>query len=405
MENRNILIGVTGSIAAYKICSLVSSLSKQGYNVKVIETKHATDFIPPLTLAALSHNDVYTDEFNGENEAMIPHIALSKWADVFCIAPADANILAKAAVGIADDLLSSAILACTKPVLVAPAMNVHMYENPATQANLNTLRSRGWHIVEPESGMLACQDEGKGRLADLKVLENAIFDVLEQQNTDQNLLTGKKVVISAGPTVEPLDPVRFLSNHSTGKQGYAIARAAHKMGAEVVLVSGPVHLEKPQGVKVIDIVDARQMEAAMKKESADADFVIMAAAVADYRFKETFDHKMKKEGDVDTISFELIKNPDILASLGANKKPGQILCGFAMETEDLDNNARAKLEKKNCDLLVANNLHTEGAGFGTDTNVVSLLLKDSTEHLGIQDKEKLGRTILKTMLELQKGCA
>ena len=405
MENRNILIGITGSIAAYKICSLVSSLSKQGYNVKVIETKHATAFIPPLTLAALSHHDVYTDEFNGENEAMIPHIALTKWADVFCIAPADANILAKAATGIADDLLSSAILACNKPILVAPAMNVHMYENPATQANLNTLRLRGWQVIEPESGVLACQDTGKGRLADLTTIEQAIINLLKQQNSDQDLLANKKVVISAGPTVESLDPVRFLSNHSTGKQGYAIARAAQKMGADVVLVSGPVHLEKPQGVRLIPVVDARQMEEAMKQESHDADFVIMAAAVADFRFKETFDQKMKKENDRDTISFELVKNPDILASLGANKKPGQVLCGFAMETENLDHNARAKLEKKNCDLLVANNLNTEGAGFGTDTNVVSLLLKDSTQHLGMQNKEELGRTILKTMLQLQKGQA
>lgn len=405
MENRNILIGITGSIAAYKICSLVSSLSKQGYNVKVIETKHATAFIPPLTLAALSHHDVYTDEFNGENEALIPHIALTKSADVFCIAPADANILAKAATGIADDLLSSAILACNKPILVAPAMNVHMYENPATQANLNTLRLRGWQVIEPESGVLACQDTGKGRLADLTTIEHAIINLLEQQNSDQDLLANKKVVISAGPTVESLDPVRFLSNHSTGKQGYAIARAAQKMGADVVLVSGPVHLEKPQGVRLIPVVDARQMEEAMKQESGDADFVIMAAAVADFRFKETFDQKMKKENDRDTITFELVKNPDILASLGANKKPGQVLCGFAMETENLDHNARAKLEKKNCDLLVANNLNTEGAGFGTDTNVVSLLLKDSTQHLGMQNKEELGRTILKTMLQLQKGQA
>lgn len=312
------------------------------------------------------------------------------------------TFLPKTATGIADDLLSSAILACNKPILVAPAMNVHMYENPATQANLNTLRLRGWQVIEPESGVLACQDTGKGRLADLTTIEHAIINLLEQQNSDQDLLANKKVVISAGPTVESLDPVRFLSNHSTGKQGYAIARAAQKMGADVVLVSGPVHLEKPQGVRLIPVVDARQMEEAMKQESGDADFVIMAAAVADFRFKETFDQKMKKENDRDTITFELVKNPDILASLGANKKPGQVLCGFAMETENLDHNARAKLEKKNCDLLVANNLNTEGAGFGTDTNVVSLLLKDSTQHLGMQNKEELGRTILKTMLQLQK---
>lgn len=414
MERKNILIGMTGSIAAFKICSLVSSLAKQNYSVRVIETAHAAAFIPPLTLAALSHQEVYTDEFNGKNEEMIPHIALAKWADVILVAPADANVLAKAACGIGDDLLTSCLLAATCPILAAPAMNVHMFENPITQRNLKTLQSYGWKIIDPTSGMLACQESGQGRLAEPEILEASLKQVLESQDSssqdtapedqaqaDAALLAGKKVVVSAGPTQEALDPVRFLSNHSSGKQGYAIARAARNMGAEVVLVSGPVSLEKPEGIEVIDVVSARDMEKAMKEQAPDADFIIMAAAVADYRFKDSHSQKVKKSDE--TISLEFVKNPDILAGLGQDKQAGQILCGFAMETENLDANARAKMEAKNCDMLVANNLHTQGAGFQTDTNVVSLLFPDHTDHLGLMDKEQLGVQILKTMLELQKG--
>ncbi len=404
MEKKHILIGITGSIAAYKICGLVSSLSKAGHEVKVILTAHASAFIPPLTLAALSHNEVYMDEFNGKNEAMIPHIALSKWADVFLIAPADANILAKAACGIADDLLSSAILPCTAPILAAPAMNVHMYENPATQANLKTLESRGWTIIEPASGMLACLDEGKGRLPEPDVLEQAIFSVLEKEEAKKRNdlpLSGKKVVVSAGPTQEALDPVRFISNHSSGKQGYAIAKKARELGADVTLVSGPVTLQAPEGVKVISITSARDLAKAMEEQAPQNDFIIMAAAVADYRFKDFHEQKVKKDGDQMVI--ELVKNPDILAGLGKVKRPDQILCGFAMETEHLDENARAKLEAKNCDLLIANNLHTQGAGFQGDTNVISLLTPDKTEHFGLQSKEEVGQLILERMLEMWKG--
>lgn len=400
MESRHILIGITGSIAAYKIATLVSSLSKKGHEVRVIETRHGAAFIPPLTLAALCHNEVFTDEFNGENEAMIPHIALARWADVFLIAPADANVLAKAASGIADDLLTSAILACTAPILAAPAMNVHMYENAATQHNLQLLKQRGWQIIDPTSGMLACQEDGQGRMAEPDMLEKAIESVLAKEAAPK-LLAGKTVLVSAGPTQESLDPVRFLSNHSSGKQGYAIARAAKNLGADVILVSGPVSLEKPEGIRVIDITSALDLQKAMEENAPDADFIIMAAAVADYRFKDVHDQKVKKTGD--EISLEFVKNPDILAGLGKNKKEGQILCGFAMETENLDENAREKLESKNCDMLVANNLHTRGAGFQTDTNVVSLLFPEQTEHLGLQSKEDLGYTILKTMLSLSKG--
>lgn len=240
METKNILIGVTGSIAAFKICSLVSSLSKQGHHVRVIETKHATAFVPPLSLAALSHEEVFTDEFNGQHEAMIPHIELARWADLFLIAPADANILAKAAHGLADDLLSSTILPCTAPILAAPAMNVHMFENPAVQHNLDLLKARGWKIIDPVSGLLACQESGKGRMAEPEVLEAAIMETLQKEDTS-SFLAGKTVLVSAGPTQESLDPVRFLSNHSSGKQGYAIARAAQAMGASVIQI-GRAHV-------------------------------------------------------------------------------------------------------------------------------------------------------------------
>lgn len=405
---KHILIGMTGSIAAFKVCSLISSLTKKGYEVRVIQTKHATDFVGTLSVAALSRHEVIVDEFNGTNQELIPHIALTKWADVFLIAPADANILAKAACGIADDTLTSSILACTCPILAAPAMNVHMFENKATQQNLQILQERGWQIIDPEYGYLACQDSGKGRMADPSTLEEAVLSCLDQKNSQDNdnkeknlPLLGKTVLVSAGPTQESLDPVRFLSNHSSGKQGYAIAKAAQSLGAKVILVSGPVQLDRPKDIEVIDVISALDMEKAMKENASKADFIIMAAAVADYRFKDTFDQKMKKGNE--SLTLEMIKNPDILAELGATKAPGQILCGFAMETQNLEENARHKLISKNCDMLVANNLHTQGAGFQTDTNVVSLLFPDSIERLGLESKEEVGFTILEKMLSLQKG--
>lgn len=410
---KHILIGMTGSIAAFKICSLVSSLTKKGYDVRVIETKHAAAFVGPLSLAALSRHEVILDEFDGTHQEQIPHINLSKWADVFLIAPADANVLAKAACGIADDLLTSCILACTCPILAAPAMNVHMFENSATQQNLQTLQARGWHIIDPEYGYLACQDSGKGRMAEPSTLEEAVLSVLNEsqpplmsdqgqaQNQEDLPLVGKTVLVSAGPTQESLDPVRFLSNHSSGKQGYAIAKAAKALGAKVILVSGPVSLEKPEGIELIPVVSALDMEKAILSQAPKADFVIMAAAVADYRFKDQHDQKMKKNAE--SMTLELVKNPDILAELGATKAPGQVLCGFAMETQNLEENARHKLLAKNCDMLVANNLRTKGAGFQGDTNVVSLLFPDSIEHLGLETKEDLGYTILNKMLAIQKG--
>ena len=396
MSNAHILIAVSGGIAAYKAADVVSALMKRGYEVKVMMTEHATEFITPLALKALCHNDVYTAEFDPANPDPIAHIGLAGWADVLCVAPATANVIAKAVHGLADDLVTSTFLACTCPKILCPAMNTHMLENPVTQANLQKAAELGWRIVEPDSGRLACQTSGKGRLPDKEVIidaiENALADnpdvpyqdILPQnpyeaasasllqetleQDEEEGLLQGLKVVVSAGPTQEALDPVRFLSNHSSGKQGYAIARAA------------------------------RDLEQVMLEESADADFIIMAAAVGDYRPETVAENKIKKSGD--TLQLTLVRNPDILKELGQRKKDDQILCGFAMETENLDQNARAKLESKNCDLLIANNLSTPGAGFQSDTNIVSLLLPDSTTHLPVLSKEELGRSILKKMLEL-----
>lgn len=426
MSNAHILIAVSGGIAAYKAADVVSALMKRGYEVKVMMTEHATEFITPLALKALCHNDVYTTEFDPANPDPIAHIGLAGWADVLCVAPATANVIAKAVHGLADDLVTSTFLACTCPKILCPAMNTHMLENPVTQANLQKAAELGWRIVEPDSGRLACQTSGKGRLPDKEVIidaiENALADnpdvpyqdILPQnpyeaasasllqetleQDEEEGLLQGLKVVVSAGPTQEALDPVRFLSNHSSGKQGYAIARAARDLGAEVTLVSGPVSLQAPEGVHVRSITSARDLEQVMLEESADADFIIMAAAVGDYRPETVAENKIKKSGD--TLQLTLVRNPDILKELGQRKKDDQILCGFAMETENLDQNARAKLESKNCDLLIANNLSTPGAGFQSDTNIVSLLLPDSTTHLPVLSKEELGRSILKKMLEL-----
>lgn len=402
MKPKKILIGVTGSIAAYKICTLVSSLVKAGHEVQVILTRHAASFVSSLTLAALSHHEVFIDEFDGTHQEMIPHIELPRQADAFLIAPASGNFLAKAACGIADDLLSSAVLAAHCPVLAAPAMNVHMYENPATQANIATLKSRGWSIIEPQEGILACQDVGKGRMAEPEVLEQALMECLEAAEKEKKpVLAGLNILVSAGPTQECLDPVRFLSNHSSGKQGFAIAAAAASLGASVTLVAGPVSLPTPLGVKRIDVTTAIEMEQAVSAHFDQADWTIMAAAVADYRFLECAGHKLKKGAD--TLHIELVRNPDILAGLGLRKRADQLLCGFAMETENLLENARDKLESKNCDLLVANNLFTPGAGFQGDTNVVSLLLPDRTIELSLCTKEQLGHTILETLLAIQKG--
>lgn len=397
MSKKRIVVGVSGGIAAYKACDLVSKLSKKDYEVKVILTKHAEKFVSKLTFEALCHNYVETDLFDESNEDPIAHITLAKWADLMIIVPATANIIAKVTHGISDDLLSTTFLACNKHKMICPAMNTQMYENPITQKNIQACKDLGYQILDPVVGHLACNDTGKG-----KMIEPAdIVEAIDNYFNTSNKLSGKTVLISAGPTQEAMDPVRFISNHSSGKQGYAIAKAAKAMGANVILVSGPVQLEKIEGIQTIDVTSALDMFEAIKQNADKADYIIMAAAVSDYRPENIAEHKIKKSDD--TIEMTFVKNPDILAYLGQHKTKKQIICGFAMETQDLDKNAKEKLEKKNCDMLIANNLFVSGAGFQTDTNIVSLLTKDSIEHLPKLSKEELGQKILETMMKIEEG--
>ncbi|MBM6810506.1 bifunctional phosphopantothenoylcysteine decarboxylase/phosphopantothenate--cysteine ligase CoaBC [Faecalitalea cylindroides] len=397
MSKKRIVVGVSGGIAAYKACDLVSKLSKKDYEVKVILTKHAEKFVSKLTFEALCHNYVETDLFDESNEDPIAHITLAKWADLMIIVPATANIIAKVTHGISDDLLSTTFLACNKHKMICPAMNTQMYENPITQKNIQACKDLGYQILDPVVGHLACNDTGRG-----KMIEPAdIVEAIDNYFNTSNKLSEKTVLISAGPTQEAMDPVRFISNHSSGKQGYAIAKAAKAMGANVILVSGPVQLEKIEGIQTIDVTSALDMFEAIKQNADKADYIIMAAAVSDYRPENIAEHKIKKSDD--TIEMTFVKNPDILAYLGQCKTKKQIICGFAMETQDLDKNAKEKLEKKNCDMLIANNLFVSGAGFQTDTNIVSLLTKDSIEHLPKLSKEELGQKILETMMKIEEG--
>lgn len=397
MSKKRIVVGVSGGIAAYKACDLVSKLSKKDYEVKVILTKHAEKFVSKLTFEALCHNYVETDLFDESNEDPIAHITLAKWADLVIIVPATANIIAKVTHGISDDLLSTTFLACNKHKMICPAMNTQMYENPITQKNIQACKDLGYQILDPVVGHLACNDTGRG-----KMIEPAnIVEAIDNYFNTSNKLSEKTVLISAGPTQEAMDPVRFISNHSSGKQGYAIAKAAKAMGANVILVSGPVQLEKIEGIQTIDVTSALDMFEAIKQNADKADYIIMAAAVSDYRPENIAEHKIKKSDD--TIEMTFVKNPDILAYLGQCKTKKQIICGFAMETQDLDKNAKEKLEKKNCDMLIANNLFVSGAGFQTDTNIVSLLTKDSIEHLPKLSKEELGQKILETMMKIEEG--
>ncbi|WP_276935228.1 bifunctional phosphopantothenoylcysteine decarboxylase/phosphopantothenate--cysteine ligase CoaBC [Faecalibaculum rodentium] len=392
MEPKHILIVVTGGIAAYKACDLTSRLSKTGHEIRVVMTEHATKFVTPLTFESLCHRPVLTSLFEDHPEDPIAHVNLAKWADVVCVVPATANIIGKIAHGIADDLASTVCLAAFRKRILCPAMNVHMYENEAVQDNLRVLRNRGWEILEPVSGLLACQDEGKGKLPPVETIAETVLSSLHDKP-----LAGKRVVVTAGPTQEALDPVRFISNHSTGKQGYAIARAARNLGAETVLITGPVSLAAPSGMEVVPVVSAREMFEAVKARQ-DADMFVLAAAVSDFRPKDVSDQKIKKR-DASLVT-ELEPNPDILAWLGEHKRPGQKLVGFAMETQNLEENARHKLEAKHCDLLVANDLFVPGAGFGTDTNVVLFITPEKTRRLEKTTKEDLGYRIL----EEAAGC-
>lgn len=394
MEKKTIVLGVTGGIAAFKTAQLTSNLIKKGYDVEVIMTKNATEFITPLTFESLTKHNVMVSTFEKVADRSVKHISIAKRADVFAIVPASANVIAKVAHGLADDMLTTTFLAASCPKVVCPAMNTGMYENPLTQRNLDVLREVGMEIVEPSDGYLACGDNGKGRLADLSDIEDAIEMALLQPKP----LLGKHVLITAGPTQEAIDPVRFISNHSSGKMGYALARCARAMGANVTLISGPVHQPIPYKVNCIRITSAEDMMKAVQANYKDADIIIKAAAVGDYRACHIEENKIKKQEDTLTMSFT--KNEDILHYVGTHKSQKQILCGFAMETQNLIENAKEKLVKKNCDMLVANNLHEEGAGFQTDTNVVTIFQHEHQETLPRMSKQEVGYEILLRLCKL-----
>ncbi len=388
LSGKTVVLGVSGGIAAYKIASLASSLKKLRANVQVIMTRNATEFITPVTFESLTGNKCLVDTFDRNFEFSVEHVALAKMADIFMLAPATANVIAKVAHGIADDMLTTTFLACHCPKYLAPAMNTHMFDNPVTQDNLNVCRSYGMHVIDPAVGYLACGDTGAGKMPQPETLLNYIIHEIGHEKD----LAGKKILVTAGPTREVLDPVRYLTNHSTGKMGYAIAKAAASRGAEVTLVTGPVNLEKPVFVKVIRIESAREMFEAVKAVSQDQDAIIKAAAVADYRPVFTAQEKMKKKDGQLTLALE--RTDDILGYLGQNKREGQFLCGFSMETQDLVENSRAKLIKKNLDMVVANNLKVEGAGFGTDTNVVTLITRQEEIALEKMSNDQVADEIL-----------
>lgn len=396
LNGKKVVLCVTGGIAAYKAADLVSRLKKQGAEVDVLMTQSACEFITPLTLEVLSGRRVVTDMFDRDFPWEVEHISLAKKADIFVIAPATANFIGKAAHGIADDMVTTTYMATKAPVLIAPAMNTGMYTNPVVQENMEILRARGVRFVEPDAGRLACGDVGKGKLADPAVIVDAMIDMFTPKD-----LAGISLLVTAGPTREAMDPVRFISNHSTGKMGYAIAEHAQRRGATVTLVSGPVALAQPKDLEFVSIKSARDLRDAVISRLPNLDWVIKAAAVGDYRPATCADDKIKKKDD--DMSVGLVRNPDILAEIGEKKRGDQTVCGFAMETKDLIASARAKLEKKNCDMLVANNLKVAGAGFGHDTNVVTMLYRDGTsESLDLMQKQEIADIILDRMLELHR---
>ena len=393
LTGKKIVVGVTGGIAAYKACDLVSRLKKRGAQVRVVLTEHACQFVQPLTFETLSGNPAYTDSFDRKYE--IEHVALAKWADLLLIAPATANCMAKMACGIADDLLSTTCLAVRCPVLLAPAMNSAMWRNPATQANLALLRSRGVRFVGPEAGHLACGDDDVGRMSEPEQIVEAVEAILNPQRD----LEGLKVLVTAGPTVERIDPVRYITNRSTGKMGYALAEAARDRGANVTLISGPTKLTAPEGVELVRIESSAQLCAAVLERGGKADVVVQAAAPADFRPKNVAERKIKKTGE--NMTLELEATTDIAAELGRRKQPGQILVAFAAETNDVMDNARGKLIKKNADLIVANDVSRSDAGFGVDTNVITLITASDVRALEKMSKRAAADAILSRVRELR----
>lgn len=393
LQGKTVVLGVTGGIAAYKMPNLASALVKLGCNVQVLMTQNATQFITAVTFETLTGNKALVDTFDRNFSFQVEHIAVADQADLVMIAPATANVIAKLAHGLADDMLTTTVLACNCPKIVVPAMNTKMYENPVTQDNLNILRRYGWEVVEPASGYLACGAVGKGKLPEPEALLQVILHDLAHEKD----MVGKKVLVTAGPTQEALDPVRYLTNHSSGKMGYAIAQAAARRGAQVTLVSGPVALKRLPYVETVDVVSAQEMFEAVTARAAEQDIIIKAAAVADYRPTVVAEDKIKKSDDA--LSIPLERTQDILGWLGQHRQPGQFLCGFSMETQNMVENSRKKLEKKRVDMIAANNLKMEGAGFGVDTNLLTLITKDGLDELPMVTKEAAADLLLDSILK------
>ncbi len=398
LEGKNILLGVTGGIAAYKTADLSSKLIKQHANVDVVMTQNATQFITPLTFEALTHNRCVTDTFDRNHPWEVEHIALADKADVLVIAPATANCIAKLAAGIADDMLTTTALACDCPKIIAPAMNTKMYENPVTQRNIQTLRDLGYIIVTPGDGYLACGTVGKGRMEE----PANILDVIIHEIACPKDMTGVSVLVTAGPTREAIDPVRYITNHSTGKMGVAIAKAAACRGANVTLVAGPIDIEIPSYINTVHISSAKEMFDEVTKRADSQDIIIKAAAVADYTPETYVDDKIKKSDNDSDLSIKLARTQDILGWLGEHKKDDQILCGFSMETTNMLENSRKKLTKKNLDMICANNLKVAGAGFGVDTNVITLITSDKETELELMSKDKAAQRILSELMNIRK---
>ena len=397
LKGKTVILGVTGSIAAYKAANLASMLKKQHADVQVIMTKNATQFINPITFESLTGNKCLVDTFDRNFQFQVEHVALAKRADLAIVAPATANIMAKLAHGLADDMLTTTLLACRCPKLIAPAMNTRMYENPVTQDNMDILRKYGFRIIEPAVGHLACGDTGAGKLPPETLLLECILDEIAMEKD----MKGLHVLITAGPTMEAIDPVRFISNHSTGKMGYALARVCRRRGAEVTLVSGKTNLEAPYGVTLVPVTSAQDMFETVSSRAKEQDLIIKAAAVADYRPVTVAENKIKKSpGD---MSIALERTTDILAWLGEHRQEGQVLCGFAMETEHMVEHAKEKLTRKHVDMIAANNVKVAGAGFGTDTNVVTLITEDGAEELAKMSKEEVASRILDALLRLRRN--
>ena len=395
LKGKTVLLGVTGSIAAYKTASLASALKKLHADVHVLMTQNAVNFINPITFETLTGNKCLVDTFDRNFEYSVEHVSLAKKADVVMIAPASANVIGKIAHGIADDMLTTTVMACRCRKIVAPAMNTNMFENPIVQDNMKILENYGYEIISPAVGYLACGDTGAGKMPEPELL----LEYILQEIACEKDMQGLNVLVTAGPTQEAADPVRYLTNHSTWKMGYAIATVCARRGASVTLVSGPTALKKPQFVRTVEITTAKEMFEAVAGRASEQDIIVKAAAVADYRPKSVSSEKMKKKDG--ELTLELERTDDILAWLGGHKRPGQFLCGFAMETQDLIGNARQKLQKKNLDMIVANSLRVEGAGFGGDTNVVTMITENEEISLGKMSKEETASKIMDRIMDIR----